>query len=151
MFGPPYSQGGFLKVNIDNMNMNVAGKGKTVNDYASDPGLKVVVEDAEKYHSFSPTVKGGNFSWEFDLTCREVNRKYWGMVAVGLTGVVKKPQREYTYTIEVVAPDGRTKRITGVNPGPEWYRPDPNKPTYTITAVLDGKTITEAELKKGQK
>lgn len=31
------------------------------------------------------------------------------------------------------------KTITGV-PRPDWYRPDPNKPTYTITAVLDGKT-----------
>ncbi|MDY7011656.1 MAG: hypothetical protein SVV80_13040 [Planctomycetota bacterium] len=37
---------------------------------------------------------------------------------------------------------------TGVNPGPKWYRPDPNKTIYTITAVLDGKTVTGDELKK---
>jgi len=41
-----------------------------------------------------------------------------------------------------------TKVITGVNPGPHWYRPDPSVPTYTITAVLDGKTETEEELRE---
>ena len=59
----------------------------------------------------------------------------------------KDGKKEFTYTI-TVEKDGEKKVITGVNPGPEWYRPDPNKPTYTITAVLDGQTVTEAELKK---
>ena len=56
-------------------------------------------------------------------------------------------KKELTYTI-TVEKDGVKKIITGVNPGPDWYRADPNKPTYTITAVLDGKTVTEEELKK---
>ncbi|MDY7011204.1 MAG: carboxypeptidase-like regulatory domain-containing protein [Planctomycetota bacterium] len=56
-------------------------------------------------------------------------------------------KKEFTYTI-TVEKDGIKKMITGVNPGPEWYCPDPNKPTYTITAVPDGKTVTEAQLKK---
>ncbi len=59
----------------------------------------------------------------------------------------KGGKKEFTYTI-TVEKDGRKKIINGVNPGSDWYRPDPNKPTYTITAVLDGKTATEAELKK---
>ena len=59
----------------------------------------------------------------------------------------KNGKKEFTYTITVET-DGKKKVITGVNPSPEWYRPDPNKPTYTIVAVLDGKTATEAELKK---
>jgi hypothetical protein len=62
----------------------------------------------------------------------------------------KNGPKEFTYTI-TVEKDGRKKVITGVNPGPEWHRLDPSKPTYTITAVLDGKTVTEAELKKEQK
>lgn len=56
-------------------------------------------------------------------------------------------KKEFTYTITVES-GGKKKVITGVNPGPDWYRADPNKPTYTITAVLDGKTVTEAQLKK---
>lgn len=60
---------------------------------------------------------------------------------------MKLKKKEFTYTIEVFA-GGRKKKITGVNPGPNWYRPDLDVSTYTITAVLDGKTETEAELKK---
>jgi len=37
------------------------------------------------------------------------------------------------------------KVITGVNPSPEWYRPDPNKPTYTITVILGSKPEVESE------
>ena len=59
----------------------------------------------------------------------------------------KNGKKEMTYTI-TVEKDGRKKTITAINPGPHWYRPDPNVPTYTITAVLDGKTETEADLKK---
>ena len=61
----------------------------------------------------------------------------------------KSGRKEFKYTI-TVEKAGKKKLITSVNPGPHWYRPDPSKPTYTITAVLDGKTVTEAELiKKG--
>ncbi len=61
--------------------------------------------------------------------------------------------KEFTYTITVEIGSGRRairQVITGVNPGPEWYRADPDKPAYTITAKLDGKvkTVTEEELKK---
>ncbi len=65
--------------------------------------------------------------------------------------LTKSGKKDFTYRITIEA-GGKKKVITGVNPGPHWYRPDPNKPTYTITAVLDGRTVTEAELKKkGQK
>jgi len=58
-------------------------------------------------------------------------------------------RKEFTYTI-TVEKDGIKKVITGVNPSRKWFRPDPEKPAYTITAVLDGKTISESELiKKG--
>lgn len=55
-------------------------------------------------------------------------------------------KKEFTYTI-TVEKNGKKKVITGVNPGPHWQRPDPNVPTYTITAVLDGKTQAEAASK----
>ena len=58
----------------------------------------------------------------------------------------KSGRKEFKYTI-TVEKAGKKKVITTVNPGPGWYRSDPNKPTYTITAVFDGKTVTEAELK----
>jgi len=45
-------------------------------------------------------------------------------------------KKEFTYTI-TVEKDGKRKIIKGVDPGPEWYRPDPNKPTYTVVVVLD--------------
>ncbi len=45
-------------------------------------------------------------------------------------------KKEFTYTI-TVEKNGRKKVITGVNPGPKWYRPDPKRPTHTITVVLD--------------
>ena len=48
----------------------------------------------------------------------------------------KNGKKEFTYTI-TVEKDGKRKVIKGVNPGPEWYRPDPNKPTYTVVVVLD--------------
>ncbi len=56
-----------------------------------------------------------------------------------------KKQFAYRLTIEA---DGKTKVITGVNPGTDWLRAGPDKPAYTITAVLDGKTVTESDLKK---
>ena len=59
----------------------------------------------------------------------------------------KDGKKEFTYTI-TIEKDGKKKVITGVNPGPGWYRPKANNPTYTITAVLDGATVTEAELKE---
>ena len=55
-------------------------------------------------------------------------------------------KKEFTYCITVQASDVK-KAITGVDPGPGWYRPAPNKSTYTLTAVLDGRTVTETELK----
>jgi len=59
----------------------------------------------------------------------------------------KLGKKEFAYTI-IVEKNGLKKVVKGVNPNSMWYRPDPNKPTYTITAVLDGKTTTEEELKK---
>ncbi len=62
-------------------------------------------------------------------------------------------KKDFTYTITVEIGSGRRlirQVITGVNPSAEWYRADPDKPTWTITAKLDGKvkTVTEEELKK---
>jgi hypothetical protein len=59
----------------------------------------------------------------------------------------KSGKKEFTYTI-TVEKGGKKKVVKGVNPSPKWYRPDPNKPTYTITVVLDGRKETEADLKK---
>ena len=59
----------------------------------------------------------------------------------------KDGRKEFTYTI-TIEKDGQKKVITGVNPGPGWYRPKANKSAYTITAVLDGATVTETELKE---
>ena len=71
-----------------------------------------------------------------------------GKGAIALTDFVleRSGKREFTYTI-LAEKDGLRKVITGVNPGPHWYRPDPNEPTYTIIAVLDSKRVTELELK----
>ncbi len=56
---------------------------------------------------------------------------------------------DFTHTIEVYA-DGLKKKITGVNPGPQWYRPDPNKANYTITVVMEkgSKAESEGDLRK---
>ncbi|MCK4626245.1 MAG: hypothetical protein KAV00_13085 [Phycisphaerae bacterium] len=51
---------------------------------------------------------------------------------------------DFTHTIDVYA-DGLKKKITGVNPGPQWYRPDPNKATYTITVVMEKGSEAESE------
>jgi len=51
-------------------------------------------------------------------------------------------KQKFTYKITIEAGDQK-KVITSVDPGPHWYRPDPNVPTYTITAVLDGRAETE--------
>jgi len=72
------------------------------------------------------------------------NRK--GTIVLADFVLEKGSKREFSYTI-TVEKDGRQKVITGVNPGPHWYRPNPNEPTYTIIAVLDGKRVTEQELK----
>ncbi|MDY7010350.1 MAG: hypothetical protein SVV80_06295 [Planctomycetota bacterium] len=48
-------------------------------------------------------------------------------------------KKEFTYTVEVSTTDGRRKSIKGVDPNLKWYREEPNKPTHTITVVLDGK------------
>ena len=72
-----------------------------------------------------------------------------GIHAVVLTDYLKTNthKKEFTYTI-TVEKGNRKKVIRGVNPGPHWYRVDPNKPTYTITVVLDGRTVRESELKE---
>ncbi|MCK4624741.1 MAG: PQQ-like beta-propeller repeat protein [Phycisphaerae bacterium] len=49
----------------------------------------------------------------------------------------KVERREFTYTVQVTAPDGRYGERKGVNPGPGWYRPDPLNPTHTVKVVLD--------------
>ncbi len=47
-------------------------------------------------------------------------------------------KKEFTYRITVKA-NGKTKVVTGVNPGQDWRRADPNKPVRTIIVKLDGK------------
>ncbi len=49
-------------------------------------------------------------------------------------------QQEFTYTVQVIAPDGRFGEIKGIDPGPDWYRKDPNKPAHTVKVVLDKAT-----------
>ena len=58
----------------------------------------------------------------------------------------REGKKEFSYTIEVATPDGK-KKITGVRPGPHWYRPDPRKPTYTVQVVMDKRpeVMTEEE------
>ncbi len=46
-------------------------------------------------------------------------------------------QRKFTYTVRVTAPDGRFGEHKGVNPGPDWYRPDPLEPTHTVKVVVN--------------
>ncbi|MCK4624219.1 MAG: hypothetical protein KAV00_02835, partial [Phycisphaerae bacterium] len=61
----------------------------------------------------------------------------------------KHGKKEFTYTV-TVEKDGLKKTITGINPGPHWYRTNCNKPAYTIVCILGGKrkVVSEEELKK---
>ncbi|MCK4624215.1 MAG: PQQ-like beta-propeller repeat protein [Phycisphaerae bacterium] len=46
-------------------------------------------------------------------------------------------RQEFTYTVRVTVPDGRWGEVKGINPGPDWYRKDPNKPARTIKVVVN--------------
>ncbi|WP_235270023.1 putative Ig domain-containing protein [Methanosarcina mazei] len=49
------------------------------------------------------------------------------------------PQKENTspnYTCNVVLSDNHAVSLSGITPDSSWYRPDPNIPTYTITAII---------------
>ncbi|KKH38756.1 hypothetical protein DU71_13710 [Methanosarcina mazei] len=41
-----------------------------------------------------------------------------------------------SHTATITTPDGRTVSLSGITPDSTWYRPDPNIPTYTITAII---------------
>jgi|GEM_PF-4058412 len=41
----------------------------------------------------------------------------------------------YNYTITILK-DALTTKIYNIDPDSSWYRPDPNTPTYTITAII---------------
>lgn len=41
-----------------------------------------------------------------------------------------------SYTAAITTQDGRTVSLSGITPDSSWYRPDPNIPTYTITAII---------------
>ncbi len=152
------SSGGKLATRIDNMRLNVEGLGVIENnDYSRRPSL-TFIPGKVYYHSGKlpkanvsyPLTKGtgGNsLSWEFDIALDRIKARCCARSAVWLRKRTDQSHREYTYRITVEA-GGEKKVITGVNPGPKWHRPDPNQPTYTITAVLDGKTVTEDQLKK---
>jgi hypothetical protein len=137
MYGAPYSQGGFLKVRIDNMNLEVEGVGKVEhNTYPRAPDFKVVTLRSHLYYGLPRGTRGRSFRWTFDLKVLEHNRRFKGYVAVCLRGRRKEPVREYTYTIEVSAPGFKKKVVKGIDPNPGWYREEPNKPTHTVEVKL---------------
>ncbi|MCK4625218.1 MAG: hypothetical protein KAV00_07905 [Phycisphaerae bacterium] len=170
-----------LRAHVQRLRLTAAGEVLEENDYSADPKLvarttpyeeyfgRVVPpkENFEKHYVLKKGTGGRPFTWEFDLHIDEdmhppvathghgwKTHGYYGensRITIGLTGDGSGPARagqRYTITVEK---GGRKKVITGINPGPHWYRPDPNVPTYTITAVLDGKTESEANLiKKGR-
>ena len=41
-----------------------------------------------------------------------------------------------SYTSTITTPDNRSISLSGITPDSSWYRPDPNIPTYTITAII---------------
>ena len=137
MYGAPYSQGGFLKVEVDNMKLDVEEAGSIEdNMYIGAPDFKVVVPRSYLYYELGKTTAGKSFKWSFDLRVLEHNRKYKGYVSVWLKGRRKNPVREYTYTVEVSAPGFKKKRVTGINPDQSWFRKEPNKPTRTVEVKL---------------
>ena len=44
---------------------------------------------------------------------------------------------EFTYTIAATAPDGSKAVVRGMALGPDWHRPDPQKPTKTVRVALE--------------
>ncbi len=46
-------------------------------------------------------------------------------------------RQDFTYKVQVAVPDGRYGEVKGINPGPDWYRKDPDKPTRTIKVTVD--------------
>ncbi|WP_254682421.1 putative Ig domain-containing protein [Methanosarcina mazei] len=45
-------------------------------------------------------------------------------------------RQNFSHTATITTPDGHTISLSGVTPDSSWYRPDPNIPTYTITAII---------------
>ncbi|MCK4624218.1 MAG: hypothetical protein KAV00_02830 [Phycisphaerae bacterium] len=128
-----------IKSNIDNLVLTVEGKGVVEkNDFSTAPALISTEPGREKAYLLKAGTGGASFSMSFDHTLEEFASGSAPMVYVGLAGKhTSRTRIDYTYRI-TVEKDGLKKVITGVNPGPHWYRSDPGKPTYTITAVLHG-------------
>ena len=158
MYHSGVSSGGRMGTHVDNLTVDVKGLGLIEkNDFSTMPNYKAIPAKVYGYNQIMPqamisypmkgNTAGRSFTLEFDNTLDKVVYRYHAASVVWLRSPTKQARREYTYRI-IVEKDGKKKTITGVNPSPMWYRPDPNKPTYTITAVLDGKTVTESALKK---
>lgn len=47
----------------------------------------------------------------------------------------------YTYSTEISTTLGNVT-LSGITPDSSWYRPDPNIPTYTITAIIPNDSLT---------
>lgn len=41
-----------------------------------------------------------------------------------------------SHTATITTPDNHAVSLSGITPDSSWYRPDPNIPTYTITAII---------------
>ncbi len=130
------SSGGRLRSRLDNLRLAVDG-GNIIEDdnFAQDPGLRFTMPDAMAWYPLKEPTNGRSFTWEFDLTAEEIIHKCCAASVVSLKGPPAR-RRNYTYSITAVAPDGKTKTVTGVDPGPSWYRPDPQRPTHTITIAI---------------
>ena len=164
MYSPPHSQGGYLKTRIDNMKIEVSGKGLIEdNNYSSDPQLITIEENSDKEYNLSQNTEGNSLVWDFDVNVIDHIQKYGAWADIELRGYTGNPQKNYTYTIMVnkttnqgnvilknttntIYPNGTiyysenktfSGIVTGVNPNESWYRPNPLIPTYTVNITLN--------------
>jgi len=137
MYSPPHSQGGYLKTRIDNMKIEVSGKGLIEdNNYSSDPQLITIEENSDKEYNLSQNTEGNSLVWDFDVNVIDHIQKYGAWADVELRGYTENPQKNYTYTI-IAEKNGKTASMSGLDIDESWYREDPDKPTKTIVCNID--------------
>lgn len=99
-----------------------------------DSSIKFINEVNESYPSINALGKETEiFSTDSHLS--NINRQETPAIAgeyMSSDGTYYK----FSHAATITTPDGRTFSLSGINPDSSWYRPDPNIPTYTITAII---------------
>ena len=130
---------GQLVFKFDNMKLVAEGEAIEDNDYSSDPGLTAIDEDVREYYDLSSSTGGRVFTWEFDVDMETFDTDgAWIFIHLKDGNDIQDTQAKtitYTYAISATK-EGCTGVVTGVDPGPSWYREDPQVPAHTVTVTI---------------